>query len=124
VLHAYCPRISLGRQASEEMFIQQTTRRSTFGKGEVAGIQINMIEALIGMLREGRPVDTGLGIFTPSIDLNGQISVKVRVKAEVLRALNETGAFRGVVANAEYIGQPFSALIEQWNANHPDDPVE
>jgi hypothetical protein len=124
VLHAYCPRIDLNRQATNERFIEAVTYRSTFCRGVVSGIQINMIETLISMLREGQSVDAGMAIFSPCVDLSGRINVNARVKKEILRALNVPGVFSGKVDNAESIGQPFSALIERWNTEHPDDPVE
>jgi len=35
----------------------------------------------------GRPVHTGVAIYTPGIDLNGDIEVKVKVDKRILRAL-------------------------------------
>ena len=37
--------------------------------------------------------------------------------------LNKKNAFRGRVANAEYIGKSADDLVAQWNKDHPDDPV-
>jgi hypothetical protein len=124
VVHAYGPRIRLLQQMSEKRFLELTTLRSTFSASVVMGVLMDMTKTLIGALREGRSVDTRIGVFTSCVDLDGQVNVKVRVKKEFLRELNTPGAFEGKVVNAEFIGQPFSALVEHWNAEHPDDPVE
>lgn len=39
---------------------------------------------LIGLLKEGRPVYTGIAIVTPSIDLDGEINISVRVDKCIL----------------------------------------
>jgi hypothetical protein len=78
----------------------------------------------IGLLLDGRPVHTGVAIYTPNIDLDGTFEVKVRVDKRVLRALNAEGAFRGTLANTEHIGKRAADLVALWNDEHPDDPVE
>lgn len=46
--------------------------------GMVKDVQESWVETLIDLLREGCPVHTGVAIFTPSIDLQGNIKVNVR----------------------------------------------
>jgi hypothetical protein len=69
-------------------------------------------------------VHTGIAIYTPSIDLDGTLEVKVKVDRRVLGALNTNGKFRGHITNADSIGQSADALVARWNEEHPDDPVE
>jgi len=68
-------------------------------------------------------VHTGVAIYTPSIDLNGDIEVKVKVDARIVRALNVEGAFRGRITHAENIGKSSDDLAALWNEEHPDDRI-
>jgi hypothetical protein len=120
---AYCPRINYGDSATEERFMELITNRTTLSTGVVKNVQESEVETLIGLLLDGRPVHTGIAIYTPFIDLNGDYSVKVKVDKRVLRALNTTGAFRGKLVNAQYIGESSEKLVALWNVDHPDDPI-
>jgi hypothetical protein len=91
--------------------------------GVVKNVQESEVETLIGLLKEGRPVHTGIAIFRPSIDLEGKISVSVRVDKRILSALNATGAFIGDIKNSDNIGKTTEEIVERWNAEHPTDPV-
>ena len=120
---AYRPRIALGDAANEERYMELVTNRSTLSSGVVKNVQEAEVEALIGVLLDGRPVHTGVAIYTPSMDLDGTIEVKVRVDKRILRALNADGAFRGQVINAENIGLSSNDLVAQWNLDYPADPI-
>ncbi len=51
---------------------------------------------------------------------------KVNIKADkrITRAVNQEGAFRGELINAENIGKTGDELVAMWDIDHPDDPVE
>lgn len=120
---AYRPRIQLGDPADVERFMQLVTQRTTLSPGVVKNVQESEVETLIGLLLEGRPVHTGIAIYTPSIDLDGGVEVKVKLDRRVLNALNAKGAFKGKIVNEENIGKSADDLVTLWNADHPDDPV-
>lgn len=120
----YRPRIDYGDAASEERFMELVTNRTTLSPGVVKNVQEAEMEALVGLLLDGRPVHTGTAIYTPSIDLTGNLDVKVRVDKRLLSALNSPGAFRGHLINADNIGKTGADLVTLWNEAHPDDPVE
>ena len=99
------------------------TQRTTLSTGVVRNVQESEVETIIGLLLDGRPVHTGIAIYTPSIELDGDLKVRVRVDKRVLRALNAAGAFRGKIHHRENIGKRSAALVAMWNEEHPDDPV-
>jgi hypothetical protein len=121
---SYRPRINLGDAARVERFMELITNRTTLSSGVVKNVQEAEVETLIGLLLEGRPVHTGAAIYTPSIDLDGDLEIKVRVDKRILSALNSPGAFRGRITNAENIGKSSDDLVALWNEAHPDDLVE
>ena len=121
---AYRPRIEYGNTASVERFMELVTNRTTLSSGVVKNVQEAEVEALIGLLLDGRRVRTGIAIYTPSIDLDGDLEIKVKVDKRILSALNSPGAFRGRITNAENIGKSSDDLAALWNEAHPDDLIE
>jgi hypothetical protein len=121
---AYRPRIALIDAADTDRFMKLVTQRTTLSSGVVKNVQESEVEALTGLLLEGRPVHTGIAIFTPSIDLDGDIEVKVKIDKRILAALNSPGAFTGKLINSEHVGKTGSDLVALWNEEHPDDLVE
>ena len=123
-INAYRPRLELGDPATAQRYMELVTQRTTLSPGVVKNVQESEVETLIGLLLEGRAVHTGISIYTPSIDLDGDLEAKIRVDARIVRELNAQGAFRGRIINAENIGKTAADLVALWNADHPDDPVE
>ena len=119
----YGPRIDLGRQVNPQHYMEMITHRTTLSSGVVKNVQESEVETLIGLLNEGRPIHTGIAIFTPTIDLKGNIGVSVRVDKRILAALNVPRAFTGKVANRKNIGKTSQEIADLWNKEHPDDPV-
>jgi|WetSurMetagenome_2_1015567.scaffolds.fasta_scaffold907989_1 hypothetical protein len=120
---AYGPKIDLIAAVEPERFIESVIYRTTISRGVVISVQESEMEMLINFLMEGRPVHTGIAIFTPSIDLQGNIKVNVRVDKRLITVLNIPGAFKGKVKNKENIGKTPQDLAAQWNEDHPDDLV-
>lgn len=123
-IKALCPRLDLDTTASTERFMELITQRTTLSKGVVRNVQESEIETLTGLLLEGRSVHAGIATYSPSINLDGEFTVNVRVDVRILRALNAAGAYRGRIVNADNIGKRAEDLIAFWNAAHPDDLVE
>lgn len=120
---AYGPRIDLADAAEPQRFMELITQRTTLSAGVVKNVQESEVETLIGLLKEGRPVHTGIAIFRPSIDLEGKISVSVRVDKRIISALNAPGAFTGNIKNGENIGKTTEEIADLWNTEHPDDLI-
>jgi hypothetical protein len=120
---AYCPRIELLKAVHPRRFMEMITRRTTLSTGVVKNVQESEVETLIDLLREGYPVHTGVAIFTPSIDLQGNIKVNVRVDKRIVTALNTPGAFTGGIKNRENIGKTPQEILAQWNEDHPDNLI-
>jgi hypothetical protein len=120
---AFGPKIELMAAAEPQRFMELLTKRTTLSAGVVKNVQESEIETLIGLLQEGRPVHTGVAIFTPSIDLEGNLNINVRVDKRMLAALNAPGAFTGSIRNSENIGKTSQELVELWNAEYPENPI-
>ena len=81
-------------------------------------------EALVYLLKQGRPIHTATAIYTPVIKQDGRIEVNVRLKGGVASQINVPGEFKGDVINAENIGKSTDELCDQWDVEFPDDLIE
>ena len=121
---AYGPRIDLIEAVHAQRFMELITRRTTLSAGVVKNVQESEMETLIDLLKEGRPIHTGVAIFTPSIDLEGNLNINVRVDKRMLVALNTPGAFIGKIKNSENLGKTSQELVGLWNEKHLDDQIK
>ncbi len=120
---AYRPRIDMGVVADSDRFLNLVTQRTTLSRGVVKNVQESEVEALVGLLVEGRSVRTGAATYTPSLTLDGRVHIQVQVDRRILRALNAPGALSGKLLNAENVGKKAEDLVQQWDEAHPGDPV-
>ena len=123
VFAAYGPKLELGKQVDPGTFMKMITKRTTLSSGVVKNVQESEVETLIDFLKEGRPVHTGIAIFTPSIDMEGNINVSVRVDKRIISQLNIPGEFKGGIANSENIGKTSEDLSIKWNTDFPDNLI-
>jgi hypothetical protein len=63
----------------------------------------------IGLLKEGRPVHSGIAIFTPSVDLEGETDVNVKIDQRISSALNAKDVFTGEVTTLRTSARPGQA---------------
>jgi hypothetical protein len=120
----YRPRIILGKPATAPRFMEMITQRTTLSNGVVRNVQESEVETLIGLLREGRSVYTGTALFTPTVNLEGNFDVSVRVDKRILAALNARDAFTGEILNSSNIGKTSQELAEMWNEEYAEDPID
>ena len=123
-IKALCPRLELLQAADSEHYIELVTMRTTLSSGVVKNVQDTELDTLAFLLQEGRPVHTGIAIYTPSMNLDGELEIKVRVDKRLLREVRKKSAFRGKVHNSENIGKSADELVALWNELHPEDVVE
>jgi hypothetical protein len=119
----YCPKIDLMEAADPKRFMELITQRTTLSAGVVKNVQESEVETLIGLLKEGRSVHTGVAIFRPTIDAQGNLSVSVRVNKRITGALNVPGAFTGKVNNSANIGKSTEEIVYMWNQDNPTDMI-
>ncbi|MFN2275634.1 MAG: hypothetical protein ACK2TX_12395, partial [Anaerolineales bacterium] len=124
-IQALTPRIELEHRWGTDTLCELISRRSSLNRGGIENVLRELHENIAYGLSAGRPVKVdGIGTFTPVIRLNGELSINVRLDRELIRDLNTPGRFTGRVRNRGNIGCTADDLVEQWNALHPDDPVE
>ena len=118
------PRIALGRTAQTPEIAEMIASRTSMNAGEVSNALSEFKAALLFYAKQGSPVKLeGLGTFTPTVDLEGNLDVGFRLDTGIDSALNAAGAFKGEVLNRENIGKSSADLKVLWNAKNPADPI-
>ncbi|MCB8920923.1 MAG: hypothetical protein H6662_04995 [Ardenticatenaceae bacterium] len=123
-INAYRPKVKLGNMARNDDLVQFIARSTALNESGVAQVLLELRDAVIFFNQRGEAVKLeGLGIYTPAIDLDGNIKVNHRADTALTNALNTRGAFSGNIENSENIGKTGDELVAMWNADHPEDPV-
>jgi hypothetical protein len=123
-VNAYRPRIQQGNTVQKPEFLRAVSRATGLVEGTVDLAIKELRDQVIEFSRTGRAVKVeGLGTFTPSIDLDGNISLSFRADTVFASGLNVPGIFTGTILNRENIGKQSNELIAMWNEEHSEDPV-
>jgi len=56
--------------------------------------------------------------------MDGELDVLFRPDPAMLKDLNDRSKFTATILNRANIGKSADELVAQWNAEHPEDPVE
>ena len=123
-VNAYRLRIDQGNTVQKPEFIRAVSRATSLVEGTVDQAIKETRDQIIEFCRAGRAVKVdGLGIFTPTIDLDGNLAISFRADAYLNYGLNLPGTFSGTIRNREFIGKTSIDLIAKWNEENPTDQV-
>ena len=123
-INAYMPNVKLGQRAELSDLVEFIARSTGLNEGSIRQVLTELRDAVVFFNLRGQPVQLeGLGTYTPTVDLGGEIGVGHRADTHIKGKLNVSGAFKGEIECRENIGKSGDDLVAKWNADHPDDPV-
>ena len=123
-VNAYRPRIEQGNTVQKPELLRAVSRATSLVEGSGDLVTKEMRDQIIMFCSAGRAVKVeGLGIFSPSIDLEGSLSISFRADPAFANGLNMPGNFSGRIINRENIGKTSDELVTLWNNQNPDDQV-
>jgi hypothetical protein len=123
-VNAFRPRIEQGNTVQKPELIRAVSRATGIVEGTLDQSIKELRDQIIEFNRAGRAVKVdGLGVFSPSIDLDGNLSISFRPDPAFANGLNIPGIFTGTVINRENIGTTSDELVAKWNEAYPEDPV-
>ena len=118
------PKIELGPTVRMPQLVEHIAGRTGLNTGEVLLMAYELRDALTLFLSMGQPIQVeGVGTFTPDVRPDGEFYVHFLPFVDLKRALNVPDAFHGRLRNRQNIGKSSHELVDQWNEEHPDDPV-
>jgi len=125
-LNAYRTRIRRGAVVEAEELARFVAERENLSPSDVTHALLAIGDSALYLLRTGRSVRlVGLGMLTPSLDMEGNFSVRFVLDRKRLRLIAPPERlYLGGLTNAEHRGKMPGELTALWDAEHPDDPVE
>ena len=123
-VNAYRPRIEQGNTVQKPELLRAAYRATGIVEGTLDQSIKELRDQIIEFNRSGRAVKVeGLGTFSPSIDLEGNLAICFRPSPAFANGLNIPGIFTGTIVNRENIGKSTRELEIKWNEEHPDDQI-
>jgi hypothetical protein len=123
-INTYRPRIEQGNTVQKAELIRGLSHATSLVEGSVSLTMTELKFRIVEYCRSGRAVKVdGLGTWTPSIGLDGKVSIQYRPDLAFDYELNQPGVFTGTVINRENIGKTSDELVAMWNAANPEDLV-
>src|SRR5262245_56209741 len=123
-VNAYRPRIEQGNTVQKPELVRALSRATGLVEGSIDQAIMELRDQIIEFNRAGRAVKVdGLGIFSPTIDLDGNLAISFRPDPALSDGLHVPGVFTGTIINRENIGRTSEELVAKWNENFPDDQV-
>lgn len=105
------PRIKLNKPVKKNELIKFINSRSGFVASDIVGMIYELRDVILYYLRNGTPVKLeGIGIFSPSIKLDGAIRIKFRADKELVAELNRENNLKNRITNRKYLGKTLSEL--------------
>lgn len=105
--------------------VRGMSRTTTLTEGTIRLVIYELRDTILMAHLAGEAVKVdGLGTFTPTIRMNGEFDVLFRPDPAMLKDLNDPANFTATILNRPNIGKSADELVAQWNAEHPEDPVE
>lgn len=118
------PSIKLGNTVQKPELLRAVSRATSLVESTVDQAIKELRDQIIEFSRSGRGVKVeGLGTFSPTIDLAGNLAISFRADTAFAKGLNAPGMFTGTIHNRENIGKTSDELVAKWNEEHTDDPV-
>jgi hypothetical protein len=123
-VNAYRPRIEQGNTVQKPELLRALSRATGIVEGTLDQTIKEVRDQIIEFNRSGRAVKVeGLGTFSPTIDLDGNLAISIRPSPAFANGLNIPGIFTGTIANRENIGKTSRDLAVKWNEDFPGDQV-
>ncbi len=117
------PKVQLRGIVPQRELAQWISMRTGLNANQVNLVLQELKEAILYFNRLGMVVRLpGLGLFSPSINREGQYKINLRVDPELRKGMNTDG-YSGPVENRQNIGIDNATLKAQWDLTHPDDPL-
>jgi hypothetical protein len=121
IINEYRPRIDLGVTVQKPELVRTLSRSTGLVEGSIDHVIMELRDHIIAFASTGRAIKVeGIGIFAPSIDLQGVLSISFRADPALTNGINVPGMFIGKMFNRENIGITKPEMFEKWNQDYPE----
>jgi predicted histone-like DNA-binding protein len=124
-ISTYSPRINQPKTADMRDLVTLIAARSSLNEGDIFHVLKELGGVIPYFLQQGRAVKVdSLGTFTLRIAMDGSFSISHLPDTNLKNAINTPRWFNGTIKNKDMIGKTPDDLVERWNTEHPDEPIE
>ena len=124
-IRKYRPELKRERTRQTPQIVEDIARTTGLNEGEIRFVVYELRDAILMAHHHGQAVKIeGLGTFTPTMHVDGDLDILFRPEPDMLRQLNNPTRLYAKILNKKNIGKSADQLIAQWNKEHPDDLVE
>lgn len=124
---AYTPRIQHGKLVETKTVAELIEGRCSMTAGDVYSALLQLSYTFAFYATAGIPVRLmGVGIFSTTIDKGGVFGLNFRPDPALIAKINYKNKinFEGTIVNKDMMGKTAEEMVERWNKEHPDDPIE
>lgn len=109
------PRLKLDKPLETRDLLDFITERSTLSPADTIAVIYALREALLYYLSVARPVRLeGIGIFRPSLKLDGSLRIRFKPDKQLLKELNEKkSGLKRRITNRKNLGKTLNELEAQ-----------
>ncbi len=120
----YGPRLELNPTVQLDKVAELMAMRTGLHKSQVMMVLQEQSETILFFTKGGTSVKLpGIGIFSPSIERDGNININFRADSELKVGINTTNIYEGEILNRDHIGWTDQQYKEQWDKDNPSDPL-
>ena len=119
------PKITSQNVVGLEEMSGRISKNTTYHTEEMYSILRMFTSGCIAALQAGETVKIdGLLSITPNMKVGGEVDLALRGDRSAIAGLNNPTLWTAdKVSNHANLSKDTDALVAQWNADHPDDPV-
>ncbi len=115
------PRIKLKSPVEQRDLIRYIVGSSGLVASDIVAMIYQLRDCLLHYLEDGVPLRLeGIGIFTPTIKLDGTIQIRFRADKSLVKELNQQNYLKKRIVNRKNIGKSLKELEELLNVNSTD----
>ena len=105
------PRLKLNKPKTTRDLMKYINQRSGFVSSDIIGMIYEFRDVILNHAREATPIRLeGLGIFSPSIKLDGTYNIKFRPDKSLIKDLNRENYLKPYITNRKNVGKTLTEI--------------
>jgi predicted histone-like DNA-binding protein len=105
------PRLKLEKPMETRELLKEISERSGFTAGDVIGVIYALSDSLLSCCRNATPLRLeGMGLFSPTIKLDGKVSIRFKPDKHLLQELNRDNNLKNHITNRKNLGKTIDEL--------------
>lgn len=123
-MQTYRPKLQRERTLGIDEICDHIARHSSLNEGEIKNVIAELKATIIYFAQRGHGIMiNGLGTFRPGIEMDGKLTLNMAVDPSLKKKICNMETYKGIILQKENLGKSIDELVELWNKDHPEDPI-